>query len=385
MIRPTEARISLGAIARNAGRLRQVIGPRVGIIAVVKADAYGHGAVRVARQLEGLGIQGFGVATVEEGVELREAGVRSPVLIMGAAYGEDHEEVIAQGLTPMVGVAGDVERFAMAARRRRILRLPVHLKVDTGMSRLGVTTSRFQDFLRACAEHPSVRVDGMATHYACADMDDPAPTEAQLERFVACLDQARAMGADPQQIHTANSAAALRFPRTRFDLVRPGIALYGALPSPAVEDPGLEPCLSWRTRINALRRVPAGAAVSYGGTWVAPRPSVIATLPVGYADGYHRSMSNNARVLVRSHRVRQVGTICMDLCMADVTDLPGVSVGDEVMLMGRQGDAVITPDDLAGWAGTIPYEILCGITRRVPRIYDELEEPSLATAEGDVK
>ena len=383
MIRPTEARISLGSIARNTHRLRQVIGPRVGIIAVVKADAYGHGAVRVARLLEGLGIQGFGVATVEEGVELRQAGVRAPVLIMGAAYGKEHEEVIANDLTPMVGVAGDVERFARAARRRRVLRLPVHLKVDTGMSRLGVTTERFEDFLRACAEHPTVRVDGMATHFACADLPDPAPTEAQLERFVACLDRARAMGADPQQIHAANSAAALRFSRTRFDLVRPGLVLYGALPSSAVTDPGLEPCMTWRTRINALRRVPAGAQVSYGGTWIAPRPSVIATLPVGYADGYHRVLSNQARVLVRGHKVRQVGTICMDLCMVDVTDLPGVAVGDEVVLMGRQGEAVITPEELAGWAGTIPYEILCGITQRVPRTYDEMEELSGVAAEGE--
>ena len=384
MIRPTEARVSLGAIARNTHRLRDLLGPRPGIIAVVKADAYGHGAVRVARLLEGLGVYGFGVATVEEGVELRQAGVRAPVLVMGAAYGQDHEEVIAQNLTPMVGVASDVEQFARAARRRRVLRQPIHMKVDTGMSRLGVTADRFEDFLRACAEHPTVRVDGMATHFACADLPDPEPTLAQLALFIRCLDQARAMGADPQQIHAANSAATLRFPRTRFDLVRPGLLLYGALPAPHFEDPGLEPCMSWRTRINALRRIPAGAKVSYGGTWTAPRPSVIATLPVGYADGYSRAMSNRASVLVRGARAPQVGNICMDLCMVDVTDLPGVSVGDEVLLMGRQGEARITPEDLAAWAGTIPWEILCGITRRVPRVYDELElDP--AAAEGETR
>ncbi len=384
MIRPTEARVSLGAVARNTHRLREVLGPRTGIIAVVKADAYGHGAVRVARLLEGLGVQGFGVATVEEGVELRDAGVRAPVLVMGAAYGKDHEEVIARDLTPMVGVAADVEQFAQAARRRRMLRMPIHMKVDTGMSRLGVTTHRFEDFLRACAEHPTVRVDGMATHFACADMLDPEPTETQLARFIGCLDQARAMGADPQMIHAANSAATLRFPRTRFDMVRPGLLLYGALPASHLEDPGLEPCMSWRTRINALRRIPAGAAVSYGGTWVAPRPTVIATLPVGYADGYPRALSNRARVIVRGARARQVGNVCMDLCMVDVTDLPGVAVGDEVVLMGTQGEARITPEELAAWADTIPWEILGGITRRVPRVYDEAELDQ-AAADGEAR
>ena len=382
-VRPTEARISFRALASNYRLLRETIGPRVGIIAVVKADAYGHGSKRVARLLEGLGVRGFGVATVEEGRELREAGVQAQVLVMGAAYGRDHEEVIAADLTPMVGVLRDVELFASAARRLGRERLGVHVKVDTGMTRLGVTHSRFEEFLRQCAAHPNIRVDGLATHFAAADGPDPELSQRQLKRFIGCLDRARALGADPQVIHAANSAAALRFPAARFDLVRPGIVLYGAAPSEHVPLPGLKPVLSLQTRINALRRVPAGTPVSYGGTFTCSRPSVIATLPVGYADGYSRALSNRAEVLLRGHRAPLVGTVCMDLCMVDVTDVEGVAVGDRVTLLGGEGegDQVITPEELAGWAGTISYEVLAGITQRVPRIYPEMEEPSSMVGE----
>jgi alanine racemase len=379
-IRPTEARVDLGVLGENYRRLREAIGPRVGIIAVVKADAYGHGAVRVARMLEGLGVRGFGVATVEEGVELQEAGVRSPILIMGAAFGRDHEEVLARKLVPMVGDPEDVERFARAARALSLLRAAIHVKVDTGMTRLGVTTDLFGELLRQAARHPSVRVDGLATHFACADEAEAAPTEQQLERFIGCLEQARALGADPQVIHAANSAATLRFPRSRFDLVRPGLCLYGARGSEHVPDPGLRPVMSLHTRVNALRRVPAGTAVSYGATFVTQRPSVIATLPVGYADGYPRGLSNRGQVLVKGKRAPVVGRVCMDLTMVDVTEVEGVGVGDAVTLLGGEGAAAIGPDELARWAGTISYEILCGFSRRVPRVYPEQAREPAATA-----
>jgi alanine racemase len=368
-IRPTEARIDLGALAENYRRVREAIGVRVGVIAVVKADAYGHGAVPVTRLLEGVGIRGFGVATVEEGVELRRGGIRVPIVVMGATFGREHAEVVAHDLVPMVGDAGDVEEFARAASASGRVRFSIHVKVDTGMTRLGVTVDEFGAFLARCGRHPSIRVDGLATHFASADAPDPAPTEEQLRVFVTCLDQARAMGADPQTIHAANSAAALRFPRTRFDWVRPGLVLYGALPGPEVPDPGLRPVLSWHTRINALRRVKAGTAVSYGATCVLRRESAIATLPVGYADGYPRGFSNRAQVLVRDRRAPVVGAVCMDLCMVDVTDVPGVRVGDPVILLGGEGELAIRPEEMAGWANTISYEILCGISKRVPRIY----------------
>ena len=375
-IRPTEARVDLSRLSENLRRLRDAIGPRVAAMAVVKADAYGHGAVPVARLLEGAGVRGFGVATVEEGVELRRAGIRVPVLVMGAAFGTQHREVVEHDLTPMVGDAGDVDHFAASARAAGRARFSVHVKVDTGMSRLGVTEAGFDDFIRRCAAHSSIRVDGLATHFACAEEADGGFTEQQLQRFIACLDRARAMGADPQLIHAANSAAALRFPATRFDLIRPGIVLYGVRPSEHVPDPGFCPALSLHSRVNAIREVPAGTPVSYGGTFVCARRSRIATLPVGYADGYPRALGNRAEVLVRGRRAPVVGTVCMDLTMIDVTDVPAASVGDPVILIGEEGDEAIAPEDLAGWAGTIPYEILAGISKRVPRIY-----PGLAAQE----
>jgi len=306
-------------------------------------------------------------------VELRDAGVRAPVVVMGAAFGRDHRTVIQYDLTPMVGVAGDVEQFAQAARAAGKIRFGIHVKIDTGMARLGITVDAFDSFLRLCTRYPTIRVDGLATHFSSADHEDPAYTGLQLQRFVECLDRARAMGADPQVIHAANSAAALRFPNTRFDLVRPGLILGGALPSRHVEDPGLRPVLSLHTRVNALRQVPAGTPVSYGGTFVTRRPSIIATLPVGYADGYCRCLSNRAQVLVRGQRAPLVGTVCMDLCMVDVTDVPGVKVGQPVTLLGGEGEGAIQPYELAEWAGTIPYEVLCSISHRVPRVYPESE------------
>lgn len=368
-VRPTVAVIDPRALADNFRHLRSVIGPNVGVIAVVKADAYGHGAVPVARLLEGLGVRGFGVATVEEGIELREQAIRSPILIMGAAFGDDHQAVIEYDLTPVVGDLGDIEYFAHAAEQAGKLRFGIHVKVDTGMSRLGVVESQFERFIRLSAKHTSLRVDGLATHFASAECPDPQPTLDQLRRFITCLDQARAMGADPQLIHAANSAAALRFPQSRFDLIRPGIVLYGALPGDDVPDPGFQPVMSLHTQINALRHVPTGTPVSYGGTFVTDRPSVIATLPVGYADGYPRALSSRAEVLLRHQRAPVVGRICMDLTMIDVTDVPGASVGDRVTLLGCDGKATIRAEEVANWANTIPYEILAGISKRVPRLY----------------
>jgi alanine racemase len=368
-VRPTVAEIDLRALAENFRALRLAVGPAVGVIAVVKADAYGHGAAAVARLLEGLGIRGLGVATVEEGVVLRAAGIRCPVLIMGAAFGRDHEAVIANDLLPMVGDAADIDPFAEAAKRLGRVRYGIHIKVDTGMSRLGVTVPAFAAVLRQCASYPSLRLDGMATHFACADDRDPGQTERQLQQFIKCLDLARTMGADPQWIHAANSAAALRFPRARFDLIRPGIVLYGASPGEHVPALELKPVMSLRTRINAIREVPSGTPISYGGTFVTKRWSKIATIPVGYADGYPRSLSNRGWVIIRGKRAPLVGNICMDLTLVDVTEVDKVGVGDSVVLLGQDGEERIGAADLAAWAGTISYEILARVSVRVPRSY----------------
>jgi alanine racemase len=408
-IRPTHAQVELSALTENFRALRHALSrphqdgaarQDVAIIAVVKADAYGHGAVPVARVLEGLGVWGFGVATVEEGAELRRAGVRAPILITGAAFGREHAEVLAHDLTPVVGDPGDVDHFAEAAKAADRLRFSIHVKVDTGMTRLGVIESRFDEFLRRCARYPFIRVDGLATHFACAEDPDPEPTEAQLAAFVRCLDHARAMGADPQLIHACNTAAALRFPQAHFDAVRVGIGLYGALPSAHVPNPGLTPALSFNTRINALREVPADTPVSYGATYRTRRASTIATLPVGYADGYARRLGATdadadagqprAQVLVRGRRAPVVGRVCMDLCMVDVTDIPEVAVGDEVALLGGVAGegpegAPIRAEELAVWGDTISYEVLTSISKRVPRVYPGVQASDLALAAGGAR
>jgi alanine racemase len=367
-IRPTTAQIDLGAVQRNFRRLRAVVGAQVNVWGVVKADAYGHGAVGVARVLEPL-CNALAVSLVEEGLELRAAGVRAPIVVLGAYYNTHQSEVLAARLTPVVYDPADLERFA-AASARRGRRADVHVKVDTGMSRLGVPTAELPAVLARISALPSLRLAGLCTHLASADLADAAPTEEAMARFDACVAQARREGFADLTNHAANSAAALRFPRARLDAVRPGLALYGALPSGELDLPGLEPALRLTTRVMALHEIAAGTTVSYGGLWRAPRPSRIATLPLGYADGYPRHV-RDAVVLIRGRRAPIVGAVCMDMLMIDVTDVPGAAMGDAVTLIGRDGQEEITVDQLARWAGTINYEILCGISKRVPRVLQD--------------
>ena len=331
---------------------------------VVKADAYGHGAVPVARALEPL-CNALAVSLVEEGMELRAAGIRAPIVVLGAYYGAHHGDVLAHRLTPVVYELGDLERFAAAAARRG-RRADVHVKIDTGMSRLGFPTAAVPRLLERLAALPSLRLGGLCTHFASADLPEGALTREALARFEGCLASARAAGFQGLVNHAANSAAAVRFPEARLDAVRPGLALYGAMPSPHVALAGLEPALRLTTRIMSVHDLAPGAAVSYGGLWRAARPSRVATLPIGYADGYPRRV-RDARALVRGARVPIVGAVCMDMLMVDVTDVPGACEGDLVTLVGADGAEAISVDDLARWAGTVSYEILCGISKRVPR------------------
>jgi alanine racemase len=349
------------------------------VYGVVKADAYGHGAVAVARTLEPV-VDGLAVSLVEEGIELRDAGVRKPILVLGAYYGRYHSEVLEEGLTPVIYDTADFEKFGRTPVRRRPQRSPsarvegrpsrwpVHVKVDTGMNRLGLDQGALPRLAEAVARFPQLEVDGFCTHLASADLASPDDTHAQLARFGRAIATANEHGIKPRIIHAANSAGAVRFPEARFSAVRPGLALYGAMPSAVVARADLEPVLSLRTRIMALHGVASGAGVSYGGKWRAPRDSAIATLPIGYADGYPRHVES-AEVLVRGRRAKVVGVVCMDMMMVDVTDVPGVAVGDEAVLLGTSGTEVIRVDDLTRWASTISYEILCGISKRVPRIY----------------
>lgn len=362
-LRPTRAEIDLGAIAHNLGVVRRVVGS-ASVLAVVKADGYGHGVVPVAARLQAEGVDGFGVALAEEGLELREAGVSAPILVLNGVYGGAHSDVLDAALTPVVYDLGELAEFARAARGRPF---GVHLKVDTGMGRLGVVASELEAFLDGFARVPGARIDGLMTHFASADCD-PAQTREQLERFATARALVAARGHRPRTVHAANSAAAMAVPEARFDLVRTGIALYGLAPAPKTGE-GLRPAMRLRTEVIAIRDLPAGSPIGYGATFHTSRPSRIATVPVGYGDGLLRSTSNRGQMLVRGQRAQIVGNVSMDLTTLDVTDTGDVAVGDEVVLLGAQGPESISAEEIAGWAGTIMYEVLTNVSRRVPRFY----------------
>ncbi len=364
-IRPTVAEIDLGAVQRNLARMRRAVGPGVRVFGVVKADAYGHGAVPVARALEPL-CNALAVSLVEEGFELRAAGIRAPILVLGAYYNRHQDDVLSERLTPVVYDRSDLEKFATAAARRN-RPADVHVKVDTGMSRLGIAPGELEATLTRLSHLPSLRLAGICTHFASADLADAGTTEEALAKLGGGLDRAAALGFRGLVNHAANSAAAVRFPAARLDAVRPGLALYGAMPSEIVKLPGLEGALALRTRVMSVRDVAVGTGVSYGGIWRAGRPSRVATLPIGYADGYPRHV-RDAAALLAGRRVPIVGAVCMDMLMIDVTDLPAAALDGAVTLIGRDGAEEITVDDLARWAGTVSYEILCGISKRVPRV-----------------
>jgi alanine racemase len=364
------AEVDLAALRKNVDVLAGTVGPGVGILAVVKADAYGHGALAVARALERK-VWGFAVSLVEEGVELRRGGIEAPIVVLGSFYGYSHRDVIAFRLTPVVADEGDVDKFARAADEMSSGRVGLHLKIDTGMSRLGVRPEKLDAMLARFRATPGVELTGLCSHLASADADDDAQSTEQLRRFDEARRQVAAAGFQVPLVHMANSAAALRFAGARCDLIRPGLALYGYSATPAAAYAGLLPAMSLKSRIVALRELPAGERVSYGGLWQAKVPSRIATVPVGYADGYTRRMTGKAEVLVGGVRCPVAGAITMDMCMVDVTAVPAAKLGDEVVLLGAQGaaGARIGADELAAWAGTISWEIFCGISKRVPRVY----------------
>jgi alanine racemase len=375
-IRPTVATVDLDAVLRNAGRVRALLDPGTAVYGVVKADAYGHGAVRVARALSG-SVDMLAVSLAEEGMELRAAGITAPILVLGAHYGREHSEALEEGLVPVIYDRGELERFAAAPTRRRARRGPgtpaddridVHVKIDTGMSRLGVSLVEVDAFAARLASLPRIRVVGACTHFACADGEDRSPTVEQLRRFDDALAILRRHGVTPQVLHAANTAGLVRFPEARLGAVRPGLALYGHTPCAVVSLPGLEPALRLDTRVMALHDLAPGTTVSYGAQFVARRPTRVATLPVGYADGYPRHV-RGAEVIVRGRRAPVVGAVCMDMMMVDVTDVPAAALQDSVTLVGRDGVDEISADELAGWAGTVAYEILCGVSKRVPRLY----------------
>jgi len=368
--RPTLAKIDLGALTHNYQEVVRRAGKRK-ILAVVKAQAYGHGAVRVSQHFLALGADMLGVAFVEEGRELREGGIQAPVLVMGAIFPEQAEALVRLGLTPLVYNDTIAKALSDAARKFK-KEIPVHVKVDTGMGRIGLVPEAAIDFIARIRKLDGIRIEGLMTHFADADLKDKQFASKQMDRFETLMKALAAQGITIPICHAANSAAVLDFDRAFFMMVRPGLMLYGYNPlEAALDGPRIDvrPALSLVTRIAFLKRTPAGVPISYGRTFVTKRESLIATIPVGYADGYARGLSNRGEALVRGTRVPVAGRVCMDMTMLDVTDVPGVREGDDVVLIGAQGGERITAEDIATKTGTIPYEVLCGISSRVPRVY----------------
>ncbi|MDI7274585.1 MAG: alanine racemase [Anaerolineae bacterium] len=366
--RPTWVEIDLEAIAHNVRELCAIVGPKVRLMAVLKADGYGHGAVKVARTALNNGASWLGVACLSEGLALRQAGLDAPILILGYTPPWQAREVVEQGIDAAVFTLDTARALCRAAGEvGRPAR--VHVKVDTGMGRLGLLPDEVREFVRLLRSLPGIAVEGLFTHFATADSADGHYAQQQLDRFRKVIGALEEEGLRPPIVHAANSAAALAMPGARFDMVRVGIALFGLNPSQQVPCPdGFRPALTFRTQVAQVKRLPAGSYVSYGCTYCTPRDSLIAVIPVGYADGFRRAPQHWGEVLVRGQRASIVGRVCMDQTMIDVTDVPGVRQGDEVVLIGAQGRERITVDDVAARLGTINYEVVSEILARVPRV-----------------
>ncbi|MBQ6325398.1 MAG: alanine racemase [Clostridia bacterium] len=360
-MRPTIMKISTDAIAHNARLFRKALPERVRMMCVIKANAYGHDSVHTARKLLDAGADAFAVAIVEEARTLREAGIDLPILVLGGAGERSLREGVAIGASQAVYEGWMLDVLRDEAIRSGV-RAKAHLKLDTGMSRIGVRDAAALDaLLEKWQSCPEVEMEGVFTHFCAADTD-PAFTQVQKQRFIEGLERVHAAGFDPIAHAAATSAMLDR--DLQFDMVRPGIGLYGTCVEPMAGQ--LQYAQTLVTRPIRIQRIAEGDTVGYGRTFTAERDSVIMTLPIGYGDGYPRILSNRASVLVRGRRARQVGRVCMDMMMADITDIPGVTLEDEVVLMGAQGGEVITPDELAAHAETIPYEIMLGFGARIP-------------------
>ena len=378
--RPNWAEVSLSALRHNFRALQEHVGAGVTICAVVKCDAYGHGAEACALTLEREGACWFGVTSTDEGVALREAGVRCRILILVGAFRGEEEDALRYGLTPTVHRIEDVEAVAQAAVRIGRGPVPVHLKLDTGMARLGLPLSELGNFAAGIKSMPQIELEGVFSHLASAEVLDAADAERQQHRFRDALRSLENQGLCPPLRHLANSGATLGRPESWYNFVRPGIAVYGyELPlvhrdGTAVSDHqplGLIPALSWKTRVLSLRNVAAGQALGYNGAYVTPAPARIAVIAAGYGDGLYRKLSPEGHVLLRGQRAPMLGRISMDLTIVDVSRIPGVEIGDEVVLIGRSGGEQITAVDHARWSGTIAYEILCNLSERVVRHHVE--------------
>lgn len=367
--RPMWAEIDLGAIERNVAAVKRQLRDGAEVMAVVKANAYGHGAVRAARAALAGGARWLAVNLADEGVELRRAGITARILVLGYVPPWEADKIVFYGLTPTVNTHQLALALASAAKQRS-LPLPVHVKVDTGLSRFGLPPEEVVPFVQCLATVPQLQFEGLWTHFASADERDKTFAHAQLALYHNTLARLAEAGLAPRLRHAANSAAALDLPEAHLDCVRLGISLYGLYPSAEVSRAvPLAPAMTLKSRVARLRLLPAGSTVGYGRTFTAGRPTLVALVPGGYADGLRRALGNVGSVLVRGRRAPIVGRVSMDQIVVDVTDIPGVEHDDEVVILGRQGGDEITADELAGWMGTINYEVVTGVSQRVPRVY----------------
>jgi len=361
--------IDLSALTHNVKQLKNLLSPQTELMAVVKADAYGHGAVAVSQTVLQAGASWLGVATIPEGIELREAGIEAPILLLGATHTAAQVRAIAQWhLQPTICTAKQALIFSevLVSLDRS---LPVHAKLDTGMSRLGTPWQEATEFVQLVNGLPNLKLVSIYSHLATADSPDTAVMREQQKRFKWAIAQIQTAGINPPRLHLANSAAALTDPDLHYDLVRVGLATYGIYPAPHLQAiASLQPAMQVKARITQVKTIAAGTGVSYGYQFIASRQTQIAVVGIGYADGIPRNLSNKIQVLVRGKFVPQVGAVTMDQLMLDVTDIPDLEVGEVVTLLGKDGENQITADDWAETLGTISWEILCGFKHRLPRV-----------------
>ncbi len=367
------AEISLGCLRENLAWIRHRVGPRAKIMTVVKADAYGHGLKPIAALLMQSGTDIFGVANLAEAHTIRNVAKGWPILMLGACLPDEIERAVTENVMPTISSWPEAESFSVAAAKLRST-VDLHVKVDTGMGRLGVRPDQALALVERVRQLPNVRLHGLYTHFSSAE-EDARFSRCQVATFRQLLRSLAERGLEFPCVHANNSAALLHEPDTMFNLVRPGLLVYGIVPpgkrmaADSFLQNQIQPALSWKCRVSLVKDIPKGTPLSYGHTFVTPREMRVATITVGYGDGYPRAGSNRAQTLIGGLRCRALGRVTMDQTIVDVSLVPKVSPGDEVVLVGRQGDDEITVNELAGWCGTVPWEVLTGITSRVPRLY----------------
>jgi alanine racemase len=367
-VRATVAEIDLTAIAQNIQNIKKQVSPAA-VMAVVKADAYGHGAVPVSKAVLNAGASHLAVAFVQEALELRRQGIKAPILVFAGCDATEADDYVKAGVQCTLYTHDHIRALEKSARRHECT-IPVHIKIDTGMGRVGQAWDQALPFVQTVASHPLLNLTGIYTHFSTSDELDKQFTYLQLYRFNRLLEQIREAGIHIPIIHAANSGAILDVPEAYFNMVRPGVMMYGHYPSTeTTESVAIRPAMTFQSRIHYIKRVTAGTSISYGRTFIAPRNCRIATLPVGYADGYNRLLSNQATVLIRGKRFPVVGRICMDACLVDLGEDEEIQAGDTAVLFGEQGHEAITVQSICERLGTIPYEVTCWVSKRVPRLY----------------